>query len=192
MTARAFELPAPEIVDAEERDELARLTATFESPLSDDILDAVASDGLRVMAEEEVEVKRYRNALNTEMRRIVERYSLLLAPHETRRQRAESLVEECATRAQFVGNAKSRKVGNGSYGRRQVPESVEITDTEKAMAWLESQVGSEAYRTTVAIDKVVAKRLVLGVLRETGEIPQGFEHTAAHDKAFATPLPLEG
>jgi phage host-nuclease inhibitor protein Gam len=142
------------------------------------------------MAEEEAEITRYRKALAAEIQRILSRYGTLTTPHEKRRTQAQSLVEECALRAQFVGKAKSRKVGNGVYGQRQVPESVTITDEEKARVWLFEQ-GSRAFRTKVEIDKVIAKELVLEKLKATGEIPDGFSHESAHDVPFAKALPLE-
>jgi phage host-nuclease inhibitor protein Gam len=191
MTATAFTLPDPAITDAEERDELARLTGSLNQPTSDDQLDVVASDALRVMAEEDQEIVRYRKALAAEIQRILARYGSLITPHEARRARAESLVEECAKRAQFVGKAKSRKVGNGQYGRRQIPESVEIVDEEKAKAWLSRQGNSEALRTKTEIDKKTAKMLVLVNLAATGEVAEGFNHIEAHDKPFASPLPIQ-
>jgi phage host-nuclease inhibitor protein Gam len=193
MTATAFELPSPEVTDAEEGDELARLTGSLNQPTSDDQLDAVASDAMRVMAEEDQEITRYRKTLAAEIQRILARYGSLINPHEARRARAESLVEECAKRAQFVGKAKSRKVGNGQYGRRQIPEAVEIVDEAKALIWLRQKAagGEAALRTKTEIDKKIAKGLVLVNLAATGEVAEGFNHIEAHDKPFASPLAIE-
>jgi Bacteriophage Mu Gam like protein len=192
MTAHAFVLPAPEITDAEEWDELAKLTGSLSQPTSDEQLDAVASDALRIMAESDVEITRYRKALGAEMERIYNRYALLTSPHEKRHAEAQALVEECAIRAQFVGKAKSRKVGNGSYGKRQIPEHVKIMDDDKAINFLLANRPSAVMH--VSKYKIIgadAKAAVLEHLHATGEVPEGFEHTEAHDRPFASPLPLE-
>lgn len=183
VTSVAFELPT----DQEERDELQRLTGSLERPVSDELLDAVASDALRIMAEEDAEITRYRRALQAEMDRLIARYGLLIEPHEKHRSQAQAIAEECAKRAQFVGKAKSRKVGNGSYGRRQIPESVEITDEDKAFSWV-SVNHPYAIGTVQKLNAVAVKGAVLATVHQTGEVPEGFEHTAAYDKPFAKPL----
>jgi hypothetical protein len=188
MTSPAFELPT----DQEELDELRALLGDLEKPAGDPQLDAVASDALRVMQREQEEIDRYSAALKAEISRITDRYTLLAEPHVRYQSAAEQLVLECARRAQFVGKSKSRKVGNGTYGRRTIPERVSVIDDDKAINFLLAKKPSAVMH--VSKYKIIgadAKVAVLDHLKATGEIPEGFEHVDAHEVEYAKPLNTE-
>lgn len=189
VTAHAF-LPT----DQEERDELAQLTGSLERPTSDAELDAVASFGLRIMLSEQAEIARYMQARDAELRRISAIYETYITPHRDRYSTAEKAVEECAMRAQFVGKAKSRKVANGTYGRRQVPESVKIVDRDTLIPWLLNHYPAVV---TEEIEKVVAAKDVKPVVLQhmklyEGEIAPGVEYSEAKDETFAKPFSQGG
>ena len=182
----AFKLPT----DAEEDAELAALTGALEKPTGDPELDAVASDALRIMIREARELERYRLSMENEISRIERRYATLGQPHKNRLLSAEDLVKECARRAQFPGKAKSRKVGYGTYGRKQKPEKVEIIDKEKLIGWL--RVKDPSIIKTVTEEKVYLQDLkpvvIKHIVENEGEVPPGIEHHEATDEPFAKPL----
>lgn len=192
MTAPAF----LENVDADERAELEGLTGILAQPLDDVGLDALASHALRIMAREQAEINRYKAAYAAEVQRLAGRYEALIEPHTHYLAQAEETVKECARRAQFVGKAKSRKVGNGQYGRKTVPEKVSITDKVLALQFamtadpfLKEMVKQKTEYTVVHAAVVPA---VLKHLKETGEVPLGFEHVGEHEETYAKPLAAEG
>ena len=100
-------------------------------------------------------------------------------------QELEAIGRDLAEHADF-GNKKSRDVGFGTYGRRKVPESVKVVDQEAAVTWLTEILAPAAIRVkeTRTVDAKEAKPIVLAHLQRTGELPPGFEHTAAHDEPF--------
>jgi phage host-nuclease inhibitor protein Gam len=192
MTAPAF----LQNVDQEELDDLATVLEGYPNapPVADADLDAVASIALREMAREQAELERYEAAMRAETGRIEERYARLMVVHETRRVRAEEIVKECARRATFVGKAKSRKVGNGTYGKKLVPERVTITDKVQALAFAKTFCGPEAVKVKTeesVVHSVVAPVVIAG-LRASGALPNGFEHVGEHEEFYAKPLAAEG
>jgi hypothetical protein len=190
MTAPAF----LENVDQEERDELASLIGQLQQPTGDADLDAVASRALLEMAREDAEINRYAAALKAEMERIEARYIMLQLPHVQRRASAEEIVKECARRAQFVGKSKSRKVGNGTYGRKTVPEKVSIVDKVAALRFAQAECPPEAVKEKVELTVVhaIVAPVVLARIHKQGLLPNGFEHVSEHEEFYAKPLPLEG
>lgn len=155
-------------------------------PYSDSELDALASEVCRMLGEAKAEIDRYSEAERAEFARLSIRYAALKEPIATRVGRLTQLGQEIARRANF-GKKKSRDVGYGCYGVRQVPERVEITDEEKAAAWLRVHGSSDAFRVKTEINKSMAGKTVLAVLHATGELASGFEHKAAHDEPFIRP-----
>lgn len=131
---------------------------------------------------------RYRDTQILEQKLINDRYERLVMPHRERHTRAEELVLECARRAQFVGKAKSRKVGFGKYGRRHEAEKVKAIDEKALLTWLRVQEPSVI--KTVTEERIYAqdwKPIVLEHIHSTGEVPPGTEHTEEHDTPFADP-----
>lgn len=186
MTAPAFQLPSTE----EESEDLSRLTGVLNGPTSDAELDATASWGLRIMQTEQSEIDRFNAARDAELRLITEHYAILVQPHRETLAIATRAVEECARRAQFIGKAKSRKVGNGSYGRRQVPESVKIVDRAALITWLENHYPQTL---TQHVETIVAAKDVKPVVIQhmklyEGEVAPGVEYESAHDEPFAKPF----
>lgn len=166
----------------EYRDGSAVLPANV-GELSAPEIDALASDLLREMAECEREIKRYEEARFAERIRVDMRYGMLVERQEHRREELMRAVHALAERVDF-GKKKSRDVGFGTYGRRTVPERVMIADPAACLAW--------ALRTDPALVRVVEKRdvphsAVHFHFKNTGELPDGCEHTPARDEPFARP-----
>lgn len=183
MTAPAVEMESPP-----SRDPLEVLASELQGPTSDAQLDALASELCRMLGEIRDEITRYSQAREMEEARLAFRYQALLEPLEQRYARIEEIGKEVASRADF-GKKKSRKVGNGVYGRRQVAESVKVADQEVAVLWLDENAQGSAVRekTVRSVEVKEAKPIVLGHLLTTGEVAPGFEHSEAHDVSFVEP-----
>lgn len=180
-------------VDEQEYDDLAQLVGQLEGPTGDAEVDAVASIGLREMAREQAEIDRYKESCKAELSRIQNRYVALVEPHIRRYDQAEGIVKECASRAQFVGKSKSRKVGNGQYGRRTVPEKVKIIDVGKALEWARTNCPAAIkQKTEESVVHAIVAPLILARLESAGELPDGFEHEGEHEEMYAKPLAVEG
>lgn len=182
MTATAESLLPSE---QDEWNELASIGIVLDGPTTDAQLDAWASEVCRRLAEERAEIERYNEAEAAEIARIQLRYTCLRNSHERRILDLEAIGRDLAERADF-GAKKSRDVGFGSYGRRKVPESVKVADSEKAVEWLyrEKQGAGVRVKTTESVDVKEAKPIVLAHMISTGEVAPGFEHVAAHDEPF--------
>ncbi len=140
------------------------------------------------MAREDEEIDRYHAAKLAEQSLLEGRYGRLASPHADRRWRAQELVLECARRAEFVGKAKSRRVGFGRYGRRTKAETAKIIDDSAFMNWL--RVKDPTLIKTVTTERVAfqdAKPLILNHVHDTGEVPPGVEHFDERDEPFADP-----
>jgi hypothetical protein len=194
-------MSAPAFLQNVEQEELNDLDELLEGypcapPIADAELDAVASIALREMAREDAEITRYAAALEAEKVRLHDRYTALLTPHEQRRARAEEIVKECARRAQFVGKAKSRKVGNGTYGKKTVPEKVKITDPAAALhfALTDRDCPPEAIKEKIerSVVHAIIAPIVLAKIHASGLLPNGFEHVGEYEEYFAKPLAAEG
>lgn len=180
-------------VEAEERAELEGLTGILNQPLDDAGLDALASHALRIMSREQAEIDRYQAACNAEVDRINARYANLIQPHARYLKQAEETAKECAKRAQFVGKAKSRKVGNGAYGKKLVPERVSIVDKQKALEFAKMFCPDAVkVKTEESVVHAVVAPVVIAQLHATSALPNGFEHVGEHEEYYAKPLPLEG
>ena len=190
MTSPAF----LENVEAEERSELEGLTGILAQPLDDAGLDALASHALRIMGREQAEIDRYQRASDAEVDRINARYAAFIQPHGQYRAQAEETVKECAKRAQFVGKGKSRKVGNGVYGKKLVPERVSIVDKVQALAFAKMFGGPDAVKvkTEETVVHAVVAPIVIAQLHATSALPNGFEHVGEHEEYFGKPLSVEG
>lgn len=158
---------------------------SLDGPMSNAELDALASEICRLIGETQAELARYNEAEAAEIARIQLRYGNMRGPLERRVAQLEEMGRECARRADF-GKKKSRSVGNGTYGKRQVPESVKVADQESALLWLDDEKQSAAIRekTVRSVDVKEAKPIVLAHLISTGELPPGFEHVEPHDEFF--------
>lgn len=162
-----------ENVEVEEWDELAALADTLNVPVADADLDAVASLALQTMAREDAELGRYAAAEKAEHERINARYMMLLLPHLLRRGQAEEIVKECARRAQFVGKSKSRKVGNGVYGRKIVPAKVSIIDKDKALEFARTDCPAAIKeKIEYSVIHAVVASLILARLESSGDFAQ--------------------
>lgn len=100
-----------------------------------DARDAMASQMLKLIADDERELDRLSNACDAEIVLITARYKAIAAP--TARALAEKIkiVERIALSAGFQdAKKKSRATPYGKYGIRHQPERFEILDPEKALA----------------------------------------------------------
>jgi hypothetical protein len=169
-------------------------------------LDAAASWALRRKGECMAEYDRYSDALQREIQMLTARYAEITGPLLTRSQQFDRLLLSIAAQADF-GKKKSRRVGCGEYGRRWVPERIEIVDEDALEAALiESR--PDLVRATVKLPLARARELQLGVsqtdvpkaaideyVKSTGNLPAGCERKAAHDEPWfkvVRPLSAEG
>lgn len=178
--------PAESVLPSEqdEWNELASIGIVLDDSATGAQLDAWASEVCRRISAERAELARYNEAEAAEMARIQMRYAAMKNRHMRRVQELEAIGRYLAEHADF-GAKKSRDVGFGSFGRRQVPEKVSVVDAEKAVEWAKANAPA-AVVTTVAerVDVKAVKPMVLAYLKDTGEVAPGFEHTAAHDEPF--------
>lgn len=152
-------------------------------------LDAAASDGLRRLGLEERELQRYDRAEAEEHQLIRNRYAAVRRSHEVRRDYFRSYVEGLAKVADF-GKKKSRNVGFGLYGRKTVPEKVEVLDPTAAKLWLRTN-DPTALRIKEEVDMAQAKLMVLAYVKaHEGEVPPGFDVHPSQETAYAKPEPL--
>lgn len=169
--------------------------------------DAVASHLLRKLAEAQADRARTAKAFEIERDQLLQRYSRLFEPHTSRIAFLESMLANLASTVEF-GKKKSRDVGYGTYGRRQVRAHLEIVDDAKALAWAIEKAPS-AVKALVALD--IARARALGVdagaklsllktplsdyFATTGEEPDGCQWVPARDEPFfkvATPDAVDG
>jgi phage host-nuclease inhibitor protein Gam len=171
-----------------EIDDLSATLDVITDDLTPEQLDAAASSALRIIGAIERDIARYRAAEALEVEHITATYRKRCEPLEQRAAQFREAVAEMARRAVFPGKSRSRETGFGIYGLRKVPESVKITDKAAALDFARAQAPHAI--VTVTTDSVAAKDIkpvVLAHLKETGEIPAGFEHTEAHDVPVITP-----
>lgn len=178
--------PAESVLPTEqdEWNELASIGIVLDDSTTNAQLDAWASEVCRRIAEQRAEIERYNEAEAAEIARIQMRYAAMRDRHERRVQELEAIGRDLAESADF-GSKKSRDVGFGTYGRRKVPESVKVVDKDAALNWaIEHAPDAVVEKIERRVNAAVVKPAVLNVLKSTGELPPGFEHTAAHDEPF--------
>lgn len=175
-------------VEEEEADDLAALGADLNRPMSESEIDAAMSEMLRRMAWYDKQIATTNEAEALERERINARYERRREPLRKRRAEIEAQALALAERATFEGKKKSRNVGNGTFGKKTEPERVKIIDANKAMEFALINC-PDAIREKIAVSvehKAVAP-VVLARLHETGELPDGFEHSAEHDTYYVRP-----
>jgi phage host-nuclease inhibitor protein Gam len=166
-----------------EVDDLSATLDEISRDLTPEQLDAAASSSLRIIGAIERDIARYRGAEELEIEHIRATYRKRCEPLEQRAAQFREAVAEMARRATFPGKSRSRETGFGIYGLRKVPESVKITDQERALDFARGAAPHAI--VTVSKASVMAKEIkpvVLAHLKETGEIPAGFEHIAERDE----------
>jgi phage host-nuclease inhibitor protein Gam len=184
VTAPAFELPS----DAEEADELRAIGVALEAPMGSAEIDALASELLGRAIAAQADLTRYVAAERHEIMRIEARYDALKSPVVARLRALSEAVCTLAERADF-GKAKSRRVGNGTYGRRAIPARVAVMDTAALLVWAKRNAPG-LVRTKITED--VPQRAVAQHLDSTGELADGCEYLAARDEPFAKPDTSDG
>lgn len=172
--------------DAEEREELAALGVPLTPPAGATAveIDAFASDLLRLLGEAEADRARYEEALTAEIQRLRMRYGARINRAAIRANMLRRSVCALAETQDFGGKKKkSREVGYGSYGRRFVPAAVKIVDQAQAIAWAEAeQLGVVEIIEMKKLPHKVLAPIVLDIVRETGEVPPGFDVIAEHEE----------
>lgn len=177
--SETFVLPTEE----EELAELARLIGQPVMPPSES--DAWASELLGRMAAAQRDLARYDAACRREVMRIETRYDTLKENVEARIELLERAICALAERADF-GKVKSRKVGNGSYGRRTVPARVEVMDAVALVEWAKLS-SDDRVRGMIVVKEHVPAVEATAYFRETGEVPDGCVGVLATEKPFAKP-----
>ncbi len=177
--------------DEEERaqlQELGLLTEGSDVPASDAQLDAAVSEICRWLGAVQADRARYEQAEAAEVARIKMRYAALKEPLDRRIGQLEAIGQDVARRADFGPKAKSRKVGNGSYGSRTSPVRVSVVDRDAALAWAKvTHPEIIESKTVESIRHKEALPLVLQHLHATGEVAPGFEHAESRVEYFIKP-----
>lgn len=140
--------------------------------------DAAASNLLRAMAAAQRELNERDEALAAEIARLRMRYANISEKLKNRYAYLESVVCGLARESDF-GKAKSRTVGCGVYGVRQIREKVVVDDDAAALAWAKEH---DCIRIKESINK--AK---LDTALYLGEDVAGCHVEPARDEPFATP-----
>lgn len=89
-------------------------------------------------------------------------------------------VEQAALAYPFDGKTKSRKMPAGTFGKRKVPERLDIIDKDATVAWAEAKGLTEAVRVTKAPDA----RKLREYFDSTGELPAGCLVEAEYEKPY--------
>jgi phage host-nuclease inhibitor protein Gam len=175
-----------------EADDLAATLDTIAADSSPESLDAAASNLLRAIGAMQRNLKRYQDTKARELEHLDARYAYLCEPLEQRIAQFTEAVEEIARRAKFDGRSRSRNVGYGIYGVRKQPEKVKVIDKLAALDFARAMCPEAVeVRSEEVLSAATVKPAVLAHLASTGEVPQGFEHTAAHDKPYIEVLAPE-
>lgn len=166
-------------------------------------IDAAASEMLRRIRGVQRDRARVAAARAAEHALIDRRYDAQDAPLAKREAFLASIVHTLALRADFGKKAKSRKVGHGEYGRKQVSEKFEIRDEAATRAWA-MEDAPELVRGAVKVPYLelrgklaeyaagakleVLKSDVAGYYKSTGDLPPGCEIIPAYDEPYCKPL----
>lgn len=101
--------------------------------------------------------------------------------HERRIEWLESEIERL-TDGYDYGRKKSRKLPNGSFGWRSLPDKIDIVEPGRAIAFAESRA------LDVTVEKRVSKTTLMKHVEATGEIPDvddgGFLHIEGGERFF--------
>ena len=182
MTAHAFNVPTDD-----ERAELAALgielsdSNVLHFPTEQAARDAAASRLLRAVGRLDADLERYATARAEEHRLVQEAFERLAAPVADRKAILESMLRQIAEFSDF-GDAKSRKVTNGVYGRRLTPERISITDQKKCLAW--ALTNEPSMVSEKPAEKRVLQSAVEAFVKRTHCLPDGVEHTMAVDEPY--------
>lgn len=183
MTDETFRLPTLE-------DELEELRAVGVEITGDRLAgadqDAAANQLLRAMAALQLEVDRLDAAERRAVTLAARHYEGQREPVRRRMREIEAVVLELARSADFGGQRKSRGLVYGTYGRRQVVESVKIVDAAEAIAWCKANYYGFLVQTET-VEKLPHKDAqphFLARIIETGDVPAGVEHVPARDEPY--------
>jgi len=187
-------------VDNDERAELAALGVELTPPanINDAERDAFVSQLLWALGAVEQDRARYEEALGAEINRIRMRYQARIDRCQRRAQQLRDAVHILAAEADF-GKKKSRDVGNGTYGRRTVPEKITIVDEPVAWKFAETSA-PELITATVALELptlrfkypeleasaklALSKTKLNEYVKRTGEEPPGVTVEPSREQPF--------
>jgi hypothetical protein len=194
----------------QEQDEdafVAELQGQLDQPMGDADIDAFASVLLGQLGDVEKDLARDAEAETKIHLHTTLRYQVIRAPKEKRAANLRNALTALALRADF-GKKKSRQVGNGVYGKRQVPMSVKVEKEQEVtfISWAKlNLIGAVKARLELSFhDFQMTVDAVPDELRETlkaamkpsilltpikdhvkatGEEPPGVTVIPAHDEA---------
>lgn len=181
-----FELPT----DEEELEELRSVGIDLNGPVSEPQLIAEASDLLRREAYYAKEIAKLEEIRDAEIARISMRYDTQIASLDKRRSYLNTVVVQIAQMVSYPAKKKSIKVGFGTIGFRASREKIEVTDTDKALTFAKETVPQAVKVKESLVMKEITDH-ILTKMKETGEIPEGFEHHASVDEYYAKAETLE-
>jgi hypothetical protein len=153
-------------------------------PDTDIGVDAYVSDLLRLVGNYAADIKRLTETRDAEIARINMRYNARIEMAESRRSKIEAHVLDIAKTADF-GKAKSRQVGNGTFGRRHTSERIEIRDKAEALKFAQMHCPDAVKTEEVqkVEHKVLAPFILAGVKRGQA-LPEFAEYHAGGDVPF--------
>jgi hypothetical protein len=155
--------------------------------------DVIASDLLRRMGEHQSRVATLAEAKAREIAdataRISHAYDSQIARHQQSALQYENAVQSIAQSIDWSAEKKkSRKVGYGTYGCKTEPERVKIIDQGKAIGYARAYFASAVKeKIVVMVEHKAIAPVVLARLHASGELPDGFEHTAESIQYYAKP-----
>jgi phage host-nuclease inhibitor protein Gam len=173
----------PDVDDGADEIEALRASVTVPEDAAQAALAAFASDLLRAIGVVDLEHAQLVANRDAEIARIRMRYAGQLERLDRRRAVLEGAVGNIVERYDF-GRKKTAVVGYGQFGRRAVPEKLAVTDPGALLTWAERHA-PDLVRVVEKRDVPHAK--VVAHFRETSEVPDGCEYTAAHEDLVIKP-----
>ena len=143
---------------------------------------------LRRLGAVEAELARLEAREAAELARVRHHYAALRAPVETRAGSFRRAIEAVAASIEW-GKKKSMHLTWGTFGVRAKPARVAVADPAAALAWAK-QHAPDAVVVTERVDHRTVAPVVMQLVRDTGEQPDGFEFSEAEVVPFATPSSL--
>jgi hypothetical protein len=135
-------------------------------------LDAFASRLLRARKSIADQIVHLQATAKLEVQQIQARYDRLAASLLRQAEGVEAGLDILSKQVPYPKGSKSRKVGNGRYGRRIVPVSIDFPDEAAFIAWASKKEPSLVQEVvTVKIDRKQVKQYV----KDTGDVPVGAE-----------------
>lgn len=141
-------------------------------------LDAFASRLLRARKHVEDRLEHARALAKAEIEQLRLRFARQMAGLEREGLAIEAGLDELSKSVPYPKGKKSRTVGAGRYGRRTIPQGVEIIDEEAFIGWATAkEPGLVKPVTKIQIERANLKKYV----KESGDLPVGTQLVPERD-----------